>query len=447
MITRLLRPIIISTLLVWLNPIPASWAATTPANTIAPMLTQVTPTIVNITVVAAATNDDPFEQDDNPSTKKNTDKNRIGLGSGIIIDAKNGYIVTNAHVVDNAKLIVVRLKNGQRYIGHVKGIDKGFDIAVLQIHAKNLSHLTFADSDKLKVGNFVIAIGSPFGLDQTVTSGVVSALNVSAPKIEGFQSFIQTDASINPGNSGGPLINMYGKVVGINTAILGPGTNIGIGFAIPSDMVESVITQLLKYGKVERGMLGVVAQNITPQLAAALDIKQHQGTIVSEVLPGSPADKAGIKTQDIIKTVNNKPIYNAIQLRNMLGVMRPKSTLSISLYRHHKHLTLSATVGNPHEIIHEKVIPFLAGMKLHDFKELEDNGQILKGAIVVDIQPTSQAALAGVLPGDIITQAANKKITDTKDLIAVARQGLKQLLLKVKRGPMSAFVVLEKSPA
>jgi len=413
------------------------------SSALADIIQKSAPAVVSINVLKKP---NPAYQQSQQKNKKNGSKGQsMSLGSGVIFNSNKGYIVTNAHVINNAKIILVRLKNGRRYIASLKGVDKGFDIAVLQIHAKNLHHLSFADSDKLKVGNFVTAIGSPFGLDQTVTSGVISALNVNSPKIEGFQSFIQTDASINPGNSGGPLLDMRGRIIGINTAILGPGMNIGIGFAIPSDMVQSVITQLIKYGKVKRGMLGVVAQNITPQLSSALNIAQNKGTIVSEVIPSSPAAKAGIKVRDIIDSINGKAISSAVQLRNMLGLMRPGSKLTINVNRNNKNITLDAQVGNPNAIIRQKVMPFIAGLKIRDYKELEGNGHYVKGALVVGILPTSQAALAGLLPGDVITSAQDKAVNNTAELMQAAEAAHKHLLIKVNRGNMSAFLVIEKS--
>ena len=425
-----------------------SWSVT-PNNqqahpsALAKIIEKSAPAVVSINVVK--TPNSSYKQSQQSDDKNTDPKESVALGSGVIISSKNGYVVTNAHVVNDAKLILVRLKNGRRFIARLKGIDRGFDIAVLQIPAHGLHHLDFADSDNIKVGDFVTAIGSPFGLDQTVTSGVISALNVSSPKIEGFQSFIQTDASINPGNSGGPLLNMQGKIVGINTAILGPGMNIGIGFSIPSDMVKSVITQLIKYGEVKRGMLGVVAQNITPELASALQLKQSKGTIVSEVIPGSPAATAGIQVRDVITSINKRPITSSVQLRNMLGVMRPDTKLVIRIKRQQKNITLTAKVGNPNSMIKMKVIPFLAGLKLRDFKELNGDGHYTTGVLVMGIRPTSQAALAGIRPGDIITSAQAVKISTTAQLLTLAKKAKNDLLVKVNRGNMSAFLVIEKS--
>lgn len=402
---------------------------------LAKVIQQSSPAVVSIRVI---------KKDSSSDAGSRADKSSISLGSGAIISAKRGYIVTNAHVVANGKLIIVRLKNSRRYVAKLIGIDRGFDIAVLKINATGLEQLNFADSDKLRVGDSVTAIGSPFGLDQTVTSGVVSALNVNTPKIEGFQSFIQTDASINPGNSGGPLLNMQGKIVGINTAILGPGMNIGIGFAIPSDMAKTVIIQLIRYGKVERGMLGVIAQNLTPELASALKIDNDNGAIVAEVIPGSPASKAGLQPQDIIESINDRAITSSIQLRNTLGVMRPGTKLKIKIKRQQSNMTLYAIVGGAQVAVKTKALPFLAGLQLQDFKELESNGDITQGALVAGIQPTSQAALAGLQPGDIITSAQNTPIKTTGELVKLARQAKDHLLIKINRNNINAFLVIEK---
>lgn len=267
---------------------------------LAPMLNKTTPSVVNIAVeklIPQTPNPLQPEMDQNTAPTK-----VLGVGSGVIIDAKKGYIVTNAHVVKDQKIMVVTLKDGRRYRAKVIGKDEGFDLAVIQIHANHLTALPIGNSDQLKVGDFVVAVGSPFGLTQTVTSGVISALNRQEPRIDNFQSFIQTDAPINPGNSGGALIDLEGKLIGINTAIVTPSAgNIGIGFAIPSDMVKSVAEQLIKYGKVERGMLGVTAQNITPELADALNLKHNKGALVTKVVAESPAAKAGVEVQEIIK--------------------------------------------------------------------------------------------------------------------------------------------------
>ena len=365
-------------------------------------------------------------------------------GSGFIINAKQGIIVTNAHVVRNAKFIYIALTDQRRYLAQLIGKDDGFDIAILRIKARNLKQLRFADSDTVNVGDVVAAVGSPFGLDQTVTSGVVSAINVSRPKIEGFQSFIQTDAAINPGNSGGPLLNLNGQVVGINTAILGPGANIGIGFAIPSNMAASVIHQLLKYRNVKRGMLGVVTQNLTPDIRGALHIKTPHGALVSQVVPSSPAAKAGLRKEDVITEVNQHHIVDSHQLRNILGIMRPGTDLSMNIVRDGESELLKATVQDPKLLLLKKANPFLNGMMLKDYQVLKGDGKVSSGTIITRIQPTSPASLAGLLPGDVITEAHHQSVKNLEQLEQVINSNPSSLLLRIMRGKLFAYIVIRK---
>ncbi len=414
-----------------------------PMSNIAPMIKRITPAIVNITVkkkIIPTSDEFIPEGEDGPLQKKEM----VGLGSGVILDADHGVIVTNAHVIDHAKDILVTLKDGRHYRAVSLGEDDGFDIAVIQIKAKHLSAIALGDSDNLQVGNFVAAIGSPFGLNQTVTYGVISALNRSEPKIEGFQSFIQTDAPINPGNSGGALVNLNGQLIGINTALVGPGANVGIGFAIPSNMVDSLVKQLVRYGKVKRGVLGVIAQNITPSLADAMRLDQTHGAIISEVVPGSPAAEAGIQSKDVLLTINKKAMHSAAQIRNTLGMMRPGTKISIEVMRNQKKLTLSAKVGDPNDEIKQHQNVFLSGVSFRNFSEIETDGTPLVGVLVTNVSETSQAALAGVVPGDVITQANGKAVSSVTDLIAAANTKVESLLLNVDRNNIAAFLVIEK---
>ena len=293
----------------------------------------------------------------------------------------------------------------------------------------------------------MVAIGSPFGLDQTVTSGIVSALNVSHPKIEGFQSFIQTDAPINPGNSGGPLINNQGQVVGINTAILGPGANIGIGFAIPSNMVQSVAEQLIKYHQVQRGALGVVGQTLNPQLKKALNITPDtRGVLVSQVVPGSPAQQAGLLLQDVILRVNQKPITSADQLRNMLGLMRPGTALSLTIQREQKQRTLHAKVTSPLKLSQQTTVPFIGGEHLRNFSEITSDGKSLTGVMITALNPVSAGALAGLSVGDVIIKANGKAVTNTEQLQSIVQhdRNQEQMLFLVQRHGMNAYVVVQR---
>ncbi|PHQ80711.1 MAG: endopeptidase [Coxiella sp. (in: Bacteria)] len=410
---------------------------------LAPMLAKVTPTVVNVAVekVLPPSALNPFAP---KSLQSKAPVKALAVGSGVIFDAKHGLIVTNAHVVQNQKLMIVTLKDGRHYRAKLVGKDNGFDIAIIRIDAKNLQALPFGDSDQLKVGNFVAAIGSPFGLTQTVTSGVISALNRSRPQLEGYQSFIQTDAPINPGNSGGALVNMQGQLIGINTAIITPiDANIGIGFSIPSDMVHSVIEQLLKYGKVKRGMLGVIAQDITPELADAMNLKTTKGTLISTVMAGSPAKTAGLLSQDIINKINGKPIRSAAQLRNTLGLMRPGTEIHLSIIRHHDTKEMTATIGDPKKFKPPHVNAFLAGMRLQKFSQLEGDGSRLNGVLVTDLTDTSTGALSGLTFGDVITQADGKPVTSVDTLVHLASKAKNELLIKVYRGTNAVFLVLQ----
>ena len=412
-------------------------------NTIAPMLAKVSPSVVNIFVEEEKLT----KLNELIQTKDNETKVPVksyAVGSGVVFNAKKGLIVTNAHVIKNQKVIIVTLKSGERYHAKLIAKDASYDIAILQIQAKNLTALPFANSDDVKVGDFVTAIGSPYGLSQTVTSGVISAMNRSHPQIEGYQSFIQTDAPINPGNSGGALINMSGQLIGINTALVGPSdSNIGIGFAIPSNMVHAVIEQLLKYGKVKRGVLGVVVQNITPELANALGLTHKKGTIISQVMPNTPAAEADLKTQDVITQINHHAIRSAEQLRNVMGLIRPGSKVSITFIRDHQTKTISVAVADPKKI-KQKVSPYFGGMRLQAFKEIETNGTELHGVLVTQVADSSNGALAGLQPGDVIS-AINFKSIDSLKTAQAAIQNEKQnkpIVLTVVRGNENLFLVL-----
>jgi serine protease Do len=414
-----------------------------PIPSLAPMLKKVTPAIVNIAVekvIAQKPSHDSHHAPISPNLKKT-----IGVGSGIIIDAEHGLIVTNAHVVRNQKVMLVTLKDGRRYHAKLVGTADSFDIAIIQIPAKHLRAIEFGNSDKLEAGDFVVAIGSPFGLTQTVTSGVISALNRATPQIEGFQNFIQTDAPINPGNSGGALIDMHGKIIGVNTAILsGSMGNIGIGFSIPSNMVKSVADQLIKYGKVEPGMFGVLAQNLSPELADALKTKSNKGVVVTQVVPNSPAAKSGVKPKDIILEVNGVPVNSAAQLRIIFGIMRPGTKTTALVLQNTQKKTLKVVVGDPKTMLKQQQVPFLSGLRLQPFKDMEPDGSTLSGLIALDVGDNSAAALAGLIPGDIITTANGTDTHTLKDITTIASSKTTQILLTVTRGMGTLFLVLTR---
>lgn len=316
--------------------LPAGAGGTT---TIAPMLRQVTPAVVNISVLSRA------PQSENPllrdpffrhffNVPEQQARPQVSAGSGVIVDAAKGYVITNSHVVENAQEIAVTLKDRRRIKARLIGRDPATDIALLQIQADRLTALPWGDSDRLEVGDFVVAIGNPFGLGQTVTSGIVSALGRSGLKVEGYEDFIQTDASINPGNSGGALVNFDGRLIGINTAIIGPaGGSVGIGFAVPVSIVRSVIDQLIEHGEVHRGRLGVAIQDLTPDIAESLNLTDTEGALIAQVERGSPADQAGLRRGDLVTSVAGRPVRGATDLRNRVGLIRVGTPVDIDVLR------------------------------------------------------------------------------------------------------------------
>src|SRR5215510_9301653 len=321
---------------------------------LAPMIKRVSPAVVNIatrgTIRERAPQnpllEDPFFRRffDIPDMPR--ERQFQSAGSGVIFDAKNGYIVTNAHVVDNATEITVTLQDGRDLTATVVGSDVPSDVAVLKVPPERLTQVSLGDSTRLEVGDYVIAIGNPFGLQHTVTSGIVSGLGRSGINPEGYEDFIQTDASINPGNSGGALVNLKGELVGINSAILSrSGGNIGIGFAIPVNMARSIMDQLIKYGSVKRGLLGVSIYSLTPDMAKSLNITNTQGVLVSQVNEGSAAEKAGIKPGDVITSINGQNIKSNSELRNAVGLSRVGDKLDVALIRDRKPMHVTAVIN------------------------------------------------------------------------------------------------------
>jgi len=418
--------------------------------TLAPMLDKVTPAIVNIATrghVQARDNPlllDPFFRRFFGIPDQPREKATQSLGSGVVVDAKQGYILTNNHVIDKADEITVTLRDGRNVSATLVGADREADVAVIQIPAEKLTAIPLADSSKLRVGDFVVAIGNPFGLGQTVTSGIVSALGRSGLGIEGYEDFIQTDASINPGNSGGALVTLAGELVGINTAILAPnGGNVGIGFAIPINMATSIMKQLVAYGEVRRGKLGVAAQDLTEDLARAFGLESKQGAVVSRLVAGSPAARAGVAVGDVVTEIQGHAVNNAADLRNTIGLLRVGETVDLAIYREGKRRTITVKLEETKQakMKAESIDPRLAGAVLQD-QDGAAEGDAPGGVLVAEVAENSPAWSAGLRPNDALVSINRHNITQVRDLKTLAnRSG--RLLLHVRRGDAGFFLLLE----
>ncbi len=391
-----------------------------PVPSLAPMLERSMPAVVNIstsTNIEVAQNplmQDPFFRHffNIPNQSRKQQKN--SLGSGVIIDSDQGLVLTNNHVIDKADKIMVTLQDGRQLNADVVGKDPDADVAVIRIPANNLTELPIADSNQLRVGDFVVAIGNPFGLGQTVTSGIVSALGRSGLGIEGYEDFIQTDASINPGNSGGALVNLKGELIGMNTAILAPsGGNVGIGFAIPSNMVMTIKDSLVKHGEVRRGLLGVTTQDLTPELVKAFNLKDIQGAAISRIENNSPAEKAGLALGDIVVSANGKSIKNSHDLRNIIGLLQIGDKVDIEYYRGDDKRETTAVIGKQEraQIAGEKLYTRLQGT----IPSNTERDQV-EGIVIEKINPASYAWRIGLRPGDVIVSANQYRVHNLDEL-------------------------------
>ncbi|MFK7817028.1 MAG: DegQ family serine endoprotease [Gammaproteobacteria bacterium] len=446
-----MRNIILLTLLLSITSVSAGLPSSVdgqPLPTLAPMLERTTPSVVNISTTGKVVVRDPFFDDpffrrffDAPQQQR--ERRTTGLGSGVIIDAQNGYVITNSHVIDKAQDIVVTLEDGQRFDAKVIGKDPGADIAVIQIDADNLIEISLGDSDVLRQGDFVVAIGNPFGLGQTVTSGIVSALGRSGLGIESYEDFIQTDASINPGNSGGALVNLRGELIGINTAIYGPsGGNVGIGFAIPMNMAKKIMEQLIEHGEVKRGRLGFSAQDLTPELAEAFGIVRNKGVVVARVEADSPADNAGMKVGDVIVGVNDKEVFSSAQVRNEIGLLRIGNRVKIEVLRNGKPHTLTATVEDQvtNSIQGIKLSKRLAGAEFGEVREETSRGSI--SGIEV-LSASGKAASAGLRKGDIILSVNKKRVKSIGDMRSAIKRNADAMLLNIQRDSRGLFLLMQ----
>jgi serine protease Do len=423
------------------------------------MLKQAMPAVVNVSVQGeTATLINPFARDRQQLQPQQPLSKRFeSFGSGVIVDAKRGYILTNAHVIHDAKVITITLADGRLYHAKLIGEDVASDIAVLAIKADNLTAMHLGNSDELQVGQPVAAIGNPFNFNQTVTSGIISALQRTDLHLETLEDFIQTDAPINPGNSGGALVDMAGNLIGINTAIYAPeGGSVGIGFAIPANMARSVMEQLIQFGQVRRGMLGIIVQTLTPDLATAfnsltpklaqtLNNSEIQGAVVDSVVPNSPAEKAGIKIGDIIRKINGKTIKTGAEIKNTVGLLQIGANLNIDVLRDGKLLTLHSVVIDPkeQEKLEAQKKQLLSGLTLQDITVQEPLHGYVEGVLIVDVNEDSTAWHRGLRAGDVIVSANLKSVHDINALNDIAKQSQKELLLNIHRGPFAQFVVIK----
>ncbi|MEM7304318.1 MAG: DegQ family serine endoprotease [Pseudomonadota bacterium] len=418
--------------------------------TLAPMIEQVSPSVVNIAttstvILRSPLFNDPFFLRFFDAPQQQRERKRTGLGSGVVIDEKAGHIITNSHVIESADDIVVTLSDGRKLDAVVIGRDEGADIAVIQVEADNLTEIKIADSEQLRVGDFVVAIGNPFGLSQTVTSGIVSALGRNRLGIESYEDFIQTDASINPGNSGGALVNLRGELVGINTAIVGPsGGSVGIGFAIPVNMAQQITAQLIEHGEVKRGRLGFTAQDLTQDLAEAFDIDQVNGVVVASVEADSAAEKAGMKTGDVIIAINEEQVNDSADVRNIIGLLRVGTEIEMDIVRNGRSKRLSALITERQSstIKSEVISKQLAGAMLTLTEIDKRDGSADKVIVVSELAPGSPAAQAGLRNNDII-HSINKQPVSGFDQLEEAMNDSRGLLLNIQRGKRGLFLLIQ----
>lgn len=433
--------------------LPAALAQTSTLS-LAPMIKRVSPAVVNIatrgtTSETAPQNplaEDPFFRHffNTPPDLGPRGHPFQSAGSGVIFNAQSGYILTNAHVVENASAITVTLQDGRDLEAQIVGRDAPSDVAVLKVNGDGLTQIALGDSARMEVGDFVVAIGNPFGLQHTVTSGIISGLSRSGINPDGYEDFIQTDASINPGNSGGALVNLKGELIGINTAILSKsGGNIGIGFAIPINMVKNVTDQLLKFGAVKRGVLGVNIYTLTPDIARSLGLVKVRGALVSEVVGGSAADKAGVHTGDVITAINGQSVKSNAELRNAIGLLRAGDKVDIGIVRDGNPQRVTAViaaiattpaVATLEPAAGETTPHGLDGASMADAPEAA-------GALVTSVAPASPAALQGLRENDVIVRVNRNRVTNLEQLRARTKSTA-SLVIEVRRGKANLLIPL-----
>ncbi|HIA76921.1 MAG TPA: DegQ family serine endoprotease [Gammaproteobacteria bacterium] len=456
--TLIRRTITCASLLLLLGPMQSNGAGLPLAldgetlPSLAPMLEDVLLSVVNISTEGrVSAGGSPFQSDPfferffnrRPDSQPRQRRTR-SLGSGVIIDSESGYVVTNHHVIENADQIRVRLDDGRSFEAKVVGADPEADVAVIQIPAKGLKAINIGDSDTLRVGDFVVAIGNPFGLSQTATFGIVSALGRSGLGIEDYEDFIQTDASINQGNSGGALVNLRGELIGVNTAILARGGgNVGIGFAIPVNMVVSLTAQIIEFGEVRRGRLGVHIQDLTPELAQAFGVEAGSGALISKVMPDSAAKAADLREGDVITMVNGRAIKGATELQNVIGLARADEEIELTYIRDrksfNKKIRIRAVVAEFGRGI--QISESFEGARLEDVDDSSSqNGQ--PGIRVVEVTSGSAAWQSGLRSGDVILSVNRQWVFSLEDLVQIVNGRTSGLLLNIQRGESALFLVI-----
>ena len=451
-----LRHVLITTIICIL-PLTVATASPVQLPTLAPVLKTIMPAIVNVAVQGITPGTIPSKDDDDTqeksqaATQPQPPRKFQSIGSGVIIDPQNGIIITNDHVIRNATLVTITLNDGRRLKAKIIGGDSETDIAVLKVEAKNLKSLPIGDSDKIEVGDFVVAIGNPFGLNsfgnsQSATFGIISAMKRSDLNIEGIENFIQTDAAINPGNSGGALVNVAGELIGINTAIISLyGGSVGIGFAIPINMAKDVAQQIIKFGSVHRGLMGIFVQPLTPELAQAMGYSDDfQGALIAQVNEGSPAEAAGLKAGDIIIQINDTKITQATQVKTTISLLRVGSDAKIVIKRNGREKSLNAIVTDikKNEQKLQADNPFLYGLALRNFEQDSPLHGHIVGVQVVGSSENSAGWVAGIRPGDIIITANKQATTSTKQLQTIALQKKHELLVQVLRGAGALYILI-----
>ncbi|ANI81063.1 MULTISPECIES: serine endoprotease DegQ [Kosakonia] len=414
---------------------------------LAPVLEKVLPAVVSVQVEGTTQGQKVPEElkkffgDDVPDQPQQPQPFE-GLGSGVIIDAAKGYVLTNNHVINQAQKISVQLNDGREFDAKLIGGDDQSDIALLQLqNASNLTQIAIADSDKLRVGDFVVAVGNPFGLGQTATSGIVSALGRSGLNLEGLENFIQTDASINRGNSGGALLNLNGELIGINTAILAPGGgSVGIGFAIPSNMAQTLSRQLIQFGEIKRGLLGIKGTEMSADIAKAFNLNVQRGAFVSEVLPNSGSAKAGIKSGDVIVSLNGKPLNSFAELRSRIATTEPGAKVKLGLLRDGKPLEVEVTLdkSTSSSASADLISPSLQGAELSD-SQLKDG---TKGIAINNVEKGSAAAQAGLHKDDVIIGINRERVQSIAEMRKLLETKPSVMALHIVRGNDSIYLLL-----